>query len=78
MVALYSQLKKEDAQPLPQQTLSDVARWLVEKNELRFARDIVDLRLDSYPTSAWANYGAAEIYRRLSKMNEPGNCMKKH
>ena len=67
VVALYSELKKADRQPLPQQTLSDVARWLVERNELQSAKEIVDLRLDSYPTSAWANYAAAEIYRRLGR-----------
>ena len=67
VVALYSELKKADPQPLPQQTLSDVARWLVEKNELQSAKEIVDLRLESYPTSAWANYAAAEIYRRLGR-----------
>lgn len=67
MTIIYSELKKADPQPLPQQTLSDVARWLVEKNELQSAKQIVDIRLDSYPTSAWANYAAAEIYRRLGK-----------
>ncbi|HVG32337.1 MAG TPA: hypothetical protein VM911_04630 [Pyrinomonadaceae bacterium] len=65
VVALYAQLKKADAQPLPQQTLNDVARWLGEKNDWKSAREIVELRLDAYPKSAWANYAAAEIYRRL-------------
>jgi len=65
VAALYAQLKKSDPQPLPQQTLNDVARWLGEKNDWKSAREIVDLRLDSYPKSAWANYAAAEIYRRL-------------
>ena len=67
VVALYAQRKKADPQPFSQQTLSDVARWLAEKNELQSAKEIVDLRLDSYPTSAWANYAAAEIYRRLGR-----------
>lgn len=67
VVALYAQRKQADPQPFSQQTLSDVVRGLAEKNELQSAKEIVDLRLDSYPTSAWSNYAAAEIYRRLGR-----------
>ena len=70
VVALYAQLKKGDPQPLPQQTLSDVVRWLTERNELQSAKVLVDLRLDSYPKSAWANYAAAEIYRALGRSEQ--------
>jgi tetratricopeptide (TPR) repeat protein len=65
ITALYRNLKRTDPQPLPQQTLSDVGRWLAEKNDWKSAREIVDLRLDSYPDSAWAHYAAADVYRRL-------------
>ena len=67
VVTLYRRLKVTDPQPLPQQTLSDVARWLGEKSDWKAAKEIVDLRLDSYPNSAWANYAAADVYRRLGE-----------
>jgi dienelactone hydrolase len=65
LVRLYTELKEKDSQPLPQQTLSDVGRWLGEKGDWQSARAVADIRLDSYPKSAWANYAAAEVYRRL-------------
>jgi dienelactone hydrolase len=65
VVALYTQLKETDAQPLSQPVFADVVRWLSEKGDWKSAKELVDLRLDSYPKSAWANYAAAEVYRRL-------------
>ncbi|HLA11918.1 MAG TPA: hypothetical protein VJ023_15130 [Pyrinomonadaceae bacterium] len=65
VVALYKQLKEMDAQPLPQQTLSEVGIWLGQKGDWNAVKAIIDLRLDSYPSSAWANYAAAEAHRRL-------------
>ena len=65
VVALHNELTKTDPQPFTQQSLSDAVRWLGEKGDWKSAREIVDLRLKSYPESAWANYAAAEVYRRL-------------
>ena len=58
-------MRTTDPQPLPQQTLSDVARWLGERGDWKSAKDVVDLRLQSHPNSSWAHYAAAEVYRRL-------------
>ena len=65
VVALYKELTNADPQPFTQQSLSDIARWLGEKGDWKSTREIVDLRLSSYPESAWANYAAAEVYRRV-------------
>lgn len=65
IVALYAQLRDTDPQPLPQQTFNDLVRWLGAKGDWKSAKVLVDLRLESYATSAWANYAAADVYRRL-------------
>lgn len=65
VVDLYNERTKTDPQPFTQQSLSDVVRWLGEKEDWKSAKEIVDVRLKSYPESAWANYAAAEVYRRL-------------
>lgn len=61
-----------DPQPFTQQSLSDIARWLGDKGNWKSAKEIVDLRLSSYPESAWANYAAAEVYRRLGDTERAG------
>ncbi|HEX6732315.1 MAG TPA: acyl-CoA thioester hydrolase/BAAT C-terminal domain-containing protein [Pyrinomonadaceae bacterium] len=67
VIALYVARKKTDPQPFPQQTLSDVGRWLGGRNDWESAGRIADLRLESYANSAWANFAAAEVYRRLGR-----------
>jgi hypothetical protein len=76
VVALYRELKRDDAQPFSQEKFVDFYNWLSYRRdpEWKARRELALLRVDSYPDSSRAHFTLAQVAVQL----KDGELARKH
>ena len=76
VVALYRELKKDDARPFSQEKFVDFFNWLSYRRdpEWKARRELALLRVDSYPDSSRAHFTLAQVAVQL----KDGELARKH